>query len=119
METVYRGRHVGTIGRFTAFSFYANKNVTTGEGGMLDDRRRRRCRPRADAAAARHQQGCLEALLGRGFGPYEIVEPGYKYNMPDLTAALGLGQLRRVEENWRIRERLVALYNEASPSSTD
>jgi len=112
-ETVYRGRHVGTIGRFTAFSFYANKNVTTGEGGMLttDD----------DAAADRVRMLRLHGISkdawkrysSEGFSPYELVEPGYKYNMLDLTAALGLGQLRRVEENWRIRERLVALYNEA------
>ncbi len=113
VETVYRGRHVGTIGRFTAFSFYANKNVTTGEGGMLttDD----------DAAADRVRMLRLHGISkdawkrysAEGFSPYELVEPGYKYNMLDLTAALGLGQLRRVEENWRIRERLVALYNEA------
>jgi dTDP-4-amino-4,6-dideoxygalactose transaminase len=113
VETVYRGRHVGTIGRFTAFSFYANKNVTTGEGGMLttDD----------DAAADRVRMLRLHGISkdawkrysAEGFSPYELVEPGYKYNMLDLTAALGLGQLRRVEENWRIRERLAALYNEA------
>lgn len=112
VETVYRGRHVGTIGHFTAFSFYANKNVTTGEGGMLTT---------DDDAAADHarrlrlhgiSKDAWKRYSSEGFTPYELVEPGYKYNMLDLTAALGLGQLRRVEENWTIRERLVALYNE-------
>ena len=112
VETVYRGRHAGTLGHFAAFSFYANKNVTTGEGGMLTT---------DDDAAADHirrlrlhgiSKDAWKRYSSEGFTPYELVEPGYKYNMLDLTAALGLGQLRRVEENWRIRERLVALYNE-------
>jgi dTDP-4-amino-4,6-dideoxygalactose transaminase len=113
VETVYRGRHVGTIGNFTAFSFYANKNVTTGEGGMLttDD----------DAAADRIRTLRLHGISkdawkrysSEGFSPYELIEPGFKYNMLDLTAALGIHQLRRVEENWQIRARYVALYNEA------
>jgi dTDP-4-amino-4,6-dideoxygalactose transaminase len=112
VETVYRGRHVGTIGHFTAFSFYANKNVTTAEGGMLtteDDEA-------ADRIRTLRLHGISKDAWKRysadGFTPYELVEPGYKYNMLDLTAALGLGQLRRVEENWQIRERFVALYNE-------
>ena len=112
VETVYRGRHAGTIGHFAAFSFYANKNVTTGEGGMLTT---------DDDDAADHirrlrlhgiSKDAWKRYSSEGFTPYELVEPGYKYNMLDLTAALGLGQLRRVEENWRIRERLVSLYNE-------
>ncbi|MGN6813389.1 MAG: DegT/DnrJ/EryC1/StrS family aminotransferase [Thermomicrobiales bacterium] len=113
VETVYRGRHVGTIGDFTAFSFYANKNVTTGEGGMLttDD----------DAAADRIRTLRLHGISkdawkrysSEGFSPYELIEPGFKYNMLDLTAALGIHLLRRVEENWQIRARYVALYNEA------
>ncbi len=112
VETVYRGRHAGTIGHFAAFSFYANKNVTTGEGGMLTT---------DDDDAAEHirrlrlhgiSKDAWKRYSAEGFTPYELVEPGYKYNMLDLTAALGLGQLRRVEENWRIRERLVMLYNE-------
>ncbi|MGN6697361.1 MAG: DegT/DnrJ/EryC1/StrS family aminotransferase [Thermomicrobiales bacterium] len=113
VETVYRGRHVGTIGNFTAFSFYANKNVTTGEGGMLttDD----------DAAADRIRTLRLHGISkdawkrysSEGFSPYELIEPGFKYNILNLTAALGIHQLRRVEENWQIRARYVALYNEA------
>jgi dTDP-4-amino-4,6-dideoxygalactose transaminase len=113
VETVYRGRHVGTIGHFTAFSFYANKNVTTAEGGMLTT---------ADDAAAERLRALRNHGISKdawkryssdGFSPYETIEPGFKYNMLDLTAALGLHQLRRVEENLRRRERHVALYNEA------
>lgn len=112
-EAVYRGRHVGTLGHFTAFSFYATKNITTGEGGMLVTG--------DDAAAERLRVLRLHGISkdawkrysAEGFSPYETIEPGFKYNMLDLTAALGLHQLRRVEENLTIRERYVALYNEA------
>jgi dTDP-4-amino-4,6-dideoxygalactose transaminase len=112
-EAIYRGRHVGTIGHFTAFSFYATKNITTGEGGMLVTG--------DDAAAERLRVLRLHGISkdawkrysAEGFSPYETIEPGFKYNMLDLTAALGLHQLRRVEENLALRERYVALYNEA------
>lgn len=112
-EARYRGRHVGTIADFTAFSFYATKNITTGEGGMLttDD----------DAAAERLRilrlhgisKDAWKRYSAEGFTPYETIEPGFKYNMLDITAALGLHQLRRVEDNLKTRERYVALYNEA------
>lgn len=112
-EARYRGRSVGTIADFTAFSFYATKNITTGEGGMLTTNH--------DAAAERLRMLRLHGISkdawkrysADGFSPYETIEPGYKYNMLDITAALGLHQLRRVEANLRIRERYVALYNEA------
>ncbi len=112
-EAVYRGRHVGTVGHFTAFSFYANKNITTAEGGMLTTA--------DDAAADRLRTLRLHGISkdawkrysADGFVPYETIEPGFKYNMLDLTAALGLHQLRRAEENLRLRERYVARYNEA------
>ena len=112
-EAAYRGRHVGTLGHFTAFSFYANKNITTAEGGMLTTA--------DDEAAARIRTLRLHGISkdawrrysAEGFTPYEAIEPGFKYNMLDLTAALGIHQLRRAEENLRIRERYVALYNEA------
>ena len=104
VETVYRGRHVGTIGRFTAFSFYANKNVTTGEGGMLttDD----------DVAADRIRMLRLHGIskdawkryTAEGSWYYEIMAPGYKYNMPDVIAAMGIAQLRKVDAMRRRRE---------------
>lgn len=112
-EARYRGRNIGTISDFTAFSFYATKNITTGEGGMLTTNH--------DDAADRLRLLRLHGISkdawkrysAEGYSPYETIEPGYKYNMLDITAALGLHQLRRVEENLKLRERYVALYNEA------
>jgi len=118
IEAVHRGRPVGTFGRFAAFSFYATKNVTTGEGGML------LCRDAQDAERARTLSlhglsrdaysrftpaapGTFSAARGSastedhsgGFRHYQMVEPGYKYNLTDLAAALGLHQLAKVDAN--------------------
>lgn len=113
IETLYRGRHVGTIGHFGAFSFYVTKNVVAGEGGMVTT-------VSADDAA-RVKRLALHGLSAdawarfsdEGFRHYEVTEPGFKYNMMDLQAALGLGQLRRVEENLQRRRQIWLEYDTA------
>jgi dTDP-4-amino-4,6-dideoxygalactose transaminase len=113
IETLYHGRHMGTFGDLGAFSFYVTKNVVTGEGGMVTT---------ADPAwAARIKTLALHGLSAdawkrfsdEGFKQYEVTEPGYKYNMMDLQAALGIHQLRRVEETLRRRQEIWARYDEA------
>lgn len=93
----WRGRRIGAGGNPTAFSFYVTKNITTGEGGALAT---------ADPAfAARVEQLALHGLsLGAwqrfsdvGYKHYEVSEPGYKYNMTDVQAALGLHQLPKLD----------------------
>jgi dTDP-4-amino-4,6-dideoxygalactose transaminase len=113
IETLWHGRHAGTIGAFGAFSFYATKNVVTGEGGMLAT---------ANAEwASRVKRLALHGLSAdawkrfsdAGFKHYEVMEPGFKYNMMDLQAAIGLPQLARVEENLIRREAIWAKYDRA------
>lgn len=113
IETRIGDRHAGTFGDLGAFSFYATKNVVTGEGGMVTT---------AEASwAARIKRLALHGLSGdawkrfsdEGFKHYEVVEPGFKYNMMDLQAALGLHQLERVEANLVRREAIWARYDEA------
>jgi dTDP-4-amino-4,6-dideoxygalactose transaminase len=93
----WRGRHIGSHGNPTAFSFYVTKNITTGEGGAIAT---------ADPEiAARVEQLALHGLsLGAwqrfsdaGYKHYEVFQPGYKYNMTDMQAALGLHQLPRLD----------------------
>jgi dTDP-4-amino-4,6-dideoxygalactose transaminase len=109
----YRGRAVGGIGDATAFSFYATKNLTTGEGGMLTTNR-------ADV----EESVRLYALHGmsrdawRRYGKgeqwfYQVVAPGYKYNLSDIQAALGLAQLERIEERNARRATLAARLSAA------
>ncbi len=95
---MYRGQMIGALGDATAFSFYATKNLTTGEGGMLTTNR-----PEvAERARIMTLHGMNRDAWKRydrgGSWYYEVVAPGYKYNMPDIAAALGQVQLRRLEE---------------------
>jgi dTDP-4-amino-4,6-dideoxygalactose transaminase len=113
IETEYHGRKVGTFGDFGSFSFYATKNVTTGEGGMV------LARHEADLARikilALHgmSKDAWKRFSDEGQKHYQVVETGFKYNMTDLQAALGIHQLRRVESNWRRRREIWNRYNEA------
>lgn len=112
-ESWYRARKVGSISRFTAFSFYATKNMTTGEGGALavnDDRAWDRLR-----ALRLHglDKDAWKRYSPGAYSPYEVLEPGFKYNMTDLQASLGLHQLARLEDNLTIRQRIWAAYDAA------
>jgi perosamine synthetase len=113
IETEIGGQHAGTHGVFGTFSFYPTKSITTGEGGML-------VTPRADLA----DRARLLALHGlsadawrryarEGSPHYEVLEPGYKYNLSDLQAALGLVQLERLEVFYTARRQLALAYAEA------
>jgi len=111
VEAWYKGKKVGNIGHITAFSFYATKNVTTGEGGMLTTNND----VWADEIRIKSLHGISKDAWRRysaeGFQPYETLYPGYKYNMMDIQAALGIHQLARVEENLKIRERYWEMYD--------
>jgi dTDP-4-amino-4,6-dideoxygalactose transaminase len=112
LPTTYRGRLVGTLGTLTAFSFYATKNMTTGEGGMLT----------GDADLI--DQARLWSLHGmsrdaykrysaEGSWYYEVVLPGYKCNMTDIQAALGLQQLKKLPRFQQRRREIVTRYQAA------
>jgi dTDP-4-amino-4,6-dideoxygalactose transaminase len=108
----YKGRMVGTIGTATAFSFYATKNMTTGEGGMLT----------ADAdllSTARiwslhgMSRDAYNRYSAEGSWYYEVVLPGFKCNMTDIQASLGLQQLKKLTQFQVRRREVVARYHEA------
>lgn len=108
--TQYRGRNVGAENA-TAFSFYATKNIATGEGGMLTTNdedfanqvRVYTCHGMSRNAWNRYSKG--------GSWRYEVEAAGFKYNMTDIQAALGLVQLKRIDKMQEKRYKLVALYN--------
>ncbi len=117
IETIYKGRNVGTFGDFSCFSFYVTKNVVTGEGGMV--------LTRSEEDAARIKMLALHGMSkdawkrfdDEGYKHYQVVECGYKYNMMDLQAAIGIHQLERVEANWKRREQIWNMYNIAFEDS--
>lgn len=103
----YRGRPVGTLARVTAFSFYATKNLSTGEGGaaVTDDE------ALADRIRLLSLHGMSRDAWKRysdtGSWYYEVVAPGWKYNLSDVLAAIGVGQLERFDEFQARRRDLV------------
>ncbi|MEY8879652.1 MAG: DegT/DnrJ/EryC1/StrS family aminotransferase [Leptothrix sp. (in: b-proteobacteria)] len=114
LPTTHAGQLVGTLASdVTVFSFYANKTITTGEGGMLVTR--------DPAIAARAKVMRLHGINRDAFDRftakvpswyYEIVAPGFKYNLTDIAAALGIHQLKRARAFQQKRAELAALYNE-------
>lgn len=113
IEAEYKGKKVGSIGDITCFSFYATKNLVTGEGGMMTTNNQQW----AEKARVLRLHGLSKDAWKRyseeGFQPYDLLYPGYKYNMMDLQAAIGIHQLRRIEDNLVIREKHWNRYNEA------
>ena len=113
IETLYHGQHMGTFGDFGAFSFYVTKNVVTGEGGMVTTANKEWADRVRILALHGLSADAWSRFSDKGFKHYEVVEPGFKYNMMDLQAALGLGQLRRVETNLIRRREIWERYDAA------
>ncbi|MEO6032505.1 MAG: DegT/DnrJ/EryC1/StrS family aminotransferase, partial [Burkholderiaceae bacterium] len=113
--TTCGGRLVGTLDSdATVFSFYANKTITTGEGGMVVTRNAelaRRIKTMRLHGMSRDAFDRFTAKVPSWY--YEIVAPGFKYNMTDIAAALGIHQLRRLRGFQAQRERLAAQYDAA------
>ena len=112
VEGIAQGRKVGSIGHFTCFSFYATKNVTTGEGGMVttsDDRAAAYIR-----AASLHglSKGAWTRYAPGGAPQYDVLMAGFKYNMMDIQAAIGLHQLARVGDMHARRTEIWERYDE-------
>lgn len=111
--TRYKGKMIGSIGDATAFSFYATKNLMTGEGGMVttdNDELADKIRKYSLHGMSRNAWNRYSA---KGSWFYEIEFPGYKYNMTDIQASLGLTQLAKLGFMQTIRELIAERYNEA------
>ena len=112
------GKLVGTLGSdATVFSFYANKTITTGEGGMVvtsDDKLAARMKTMRLHGMSRDAFDRFTSTVPSWY--YEVVAPGFKYNLTDIAAAVGIHQLRRAETFQRQRETIAALYGQALAS---
>ncbi len=113
IETEYQGAKAGTFGDFGCFSFYVTKNVATGEGGMLLAKREE------DLARVRvlglhgMSKDAWKRFSDEGYKHYQVVDAGFKYNMMDIQAAIGIHQLARVERSWRRRKDIWSTYQAA------
>lgn len=113
IETEIDGQKAGTFGDFGCFSFYATKNVATGEGGMVIAKSRESIDRIKILSLHGMSRDAWHRFGDEGYKHYQVVEAGFKYNMMDLQAAIGIHQLERVERSWRRRREIWARYQEA------
>jgi dTDP-4-amino-4,6-dideoxygalactose transaminase len=111
VETLYKGKQAGTFGDFGCFSFYVTKNVVTGEGGMIITKQEHYANRLKILALHGMTKDAWKRFGDEGYHHYQVVEPGFKYNMTDIQAALGIHQLARVEKNWLKREAIWKTYS--------
>jgi dTDP-4-amino-4,6-dideoxygalactose transaminase len=113
IETEYHGRKAGTMGDFGCFSFYSTKNVVTGEGGMVIAQREEDIARIKVLGLHGMSKDAWKRFGDDGYKHYYVTECGFKYNMMDLQAAIGIHQLARVERNWERRRDVWQAYQSA------
>ncbi len=113
IETEYQGRKVGHLGDLATFSFYVTKNLVTVEGGMITTDNKEYADKIKTYALHGMDKDAWKRYSDEGFKHYRVVFPGFKYNMTDIQAALGIHQLRKLEQRYIRREQIWNTYNEA------
>ncbi len=113
IETEYQGGRAGTFGDFGCFSFYVTKNIVTGEGGMVLTANQEDAARVKILALHGMSNDAWKRFSDEGYKHYHVTECGFKYNMMDLQAAIGIHQLSRIEAYWKRRKEVWERYNEA------
>ncbi len=113
IETRYQGQHAGTFGDFGCFSFYVTKNICTGEGGMVMARTKEDIKHIKILGLHGMSADAWKRFSDDGYKHYQVVEAGFKYNMMDLQAAIGIHQLKRIEEYFVRRTEIWDMYQDA------
>jgi len=109
----YKGKPIGTIGDMTCFSFYATKCITTGEGGMITTNNSEWAERIRIMRLHGISKDAWKRYTAEGNWYYEIIAPGYKYNLTDLAAGLGIAQLKKAECMWERRKAIASYYRNA------
>ena len=113
IESEYHGRKLGTIGDLGCFSFYVTKNIVTGEGGMVITDNKKYAESIKVLGLHGMSKDAWKRFSDEGYKHYQIVYAGFKYNMMDIQAAIGIHQLGRIESYWKRREVVWQRYHEA------
>jgi dTDP-4-amino-4,6-dideoxygalactose transaminase len=113
IESEWHGRKAGTFGDFGCFSFYVTKNVATGEGGMVIANSSDAIERIKVLSLHGMTKDAWSRFSDEGYKHYRVVEAGFKYNMMDLQAAIGIHQLERVETAWTRRKEIWERYQSA------
>ena len=110
IPTEYKGQSIGNIGDLSAFSFYANKNLTTGEGGMITTNSDAFAKPLRTMRLHGIDKDAWARQSQRDIWRYDITTEGYKYNMTDIQAAMGLCQLMKLNKQHERRRNFAQIY---------
>jgi perosamine synthetase len=111
--TSYKRKMIGTLGDITCFSFYATKNITTGEGGMITTDNEEYANRMRIMSLHGISKDAWKRYTAEGSWYYEIIAPGYKYNLTDIAAGLGVAQLRKADAFLKRRMQIADRYHEA------
>jgi dTDP-4-amino-4,6-dideoxygalactose transaminase len=117
IESKYYNKNVGNFGETGCHSFYATKNLTTGEGGMITTNNKKiserlnimRLHGISKDAWKRHLPENVK--VKNNYEHYDVKEIGHKYNMTDLSASMGLVQLKKLDKNWKLRKKIYEYYS--------
>ncbi|MFH1391983.1 MAG: DegT/DnrJ/EryC1/StrS aminotransferase family protein [Candidatus Diapherotrites archaeon] len=107
----YHNNKIGSISPYTCFSFYVTKNVVTAEGGMVTTNNKKAAEDIEKFALHGLSKGAWERFTDKGYKHYEVIYPGFKYNMTDIQASMGIPQLARIEENLEKRQKMWKKYD--------
>jgi perosamine synthetase len=107
----YRDKKVGAIGDITCFSFYATKTITTGEGGMATTENSEWAERMRMMSLHGISHDAWKRYTKEGSWYYEILHPGFKYNLTDIAAAIGIEQLKKCYEFRKAREKIAKIYD--------
>ncbi|MBI3378776.1 MAG: DegT/DnrJ/EryC1/StrS family aminotransferase [Nitrospirae bacterium] len=113
IESEYKGKTTGTFGELGCFSFYVTKNIVTGEGGMVITDNEDYANKIKILALHGMSKDAWRRFSDEGYKHYQVVYSGFKYNMMDIQAAIGIHQLPRIEKYWKRRQKIWNRYNEA------
>jgi dTDP-4-amino-4,6-dideoxygalactose transaminase len=113
LPAAVQGRKIGTVGDITCFSFYATKTITTGEGGMATTENPDWAKRMRMMSLHGISLDAWDRYTDKGSWYYEVLRPGYKYNMTDIAAALGIEQLKKCDRFYQARRRIAEQYTEA------
>ncbi len=112
IETEYKGKKSGTFGDIGCFSFYVTKNIVTGEGGMVITDNEEFANKIKVLGLHGMSKDAWKRFSDEGYKHYKVVECGFKYNMMDLQAAIGIHQLKKIDQYWKRREEIWNIYND-------
>ncbi|MEO7425747.1 MAG: DegT/DnrJ/EryC1/StrS family aminotransferase [Fibrobacteria bacterium] len=111
IESTWKGKHCGTFGDFGCFSFYVTKNIVTGEGGMVITDNEENANRLKVLGLHGMSKDAWKRFSDSGYKHYQVIECGFKYNMMDIQAAIGIKQMDKIEKYWVSRQEAWSYYN--------